>query len=186
MSPGLAPAAGGALALTPPSPPPHSPAPSLPGQRCQDLLVQLYLQRPELRVHAPEALLRSMGATASSICKVSRALPRACCFGGGGHEGHVSRVKTGQEPAAWGAMRGQPCALTPGRRPDVAGLLGRQSSGWSRDRVFLRPVLAQPGTRPGVGAVWSVTCPEGRMATSELSPGCPLRAPLPPPALPAR
>lgn len=43
---------------------------SPPGQRCQDLLVQLYLQRPELRVHAPEALLRSMGASASSICKL--------------------------------------------------------------------------------------------------------------------
>ncbi|KAM7143374.1 integrator complex subunit 1 [Molossus nigricans] len=43
---------------------------SVPGQRCQDLLVQLYLQRPELRVHAPEVLLHSVAATASSICKL--------------------------------------------------------------------------------------------------------------------
>ncbi|XP_035870708.1 integrator complex subunit 1 isoform X1 [Phyllostomus discolor] len=43
---------------------------SVLGQRCRDLLVQLYLQRPELRTHAPEALLRSVGATASSICKL--------------------------------------------------------------------------------------------------------------------
>ncbi|XP_045432794.1 integrator complex subunit 1 isoform X2 [Pipistrellus kuhlii] len=43
---------------------------SPPGQRCRDLLVQLYLQRPELRAHAPEALLCSVGATASSICKL--------------------------------------------------------------------------------------------------------------------
>lgn len=66
----------------PSSPPsPLLPVPSPPGQRCQDLLVQLYLQRPELRVHAPEVLLRSVGATASSICKVSRR-PARCvgCF----------------------------------------------------------------------------------------------------------
>uniref|UniRef100_K9IQL1 Uncharacterized protein n=1 Tax=Desmodus rotundus TaxID=9430 RepID=K9IQL1_DESRO len=43
---------------------------SVPGQRCRDLLVQLYLQRPELRAHAPEALLHGVGATASSICKL--------------------------------------------------------------------------------------------------------------------
>ncbi|KAM5301255.1 integrator complex subunit 1 isoform 2-T2 [Glossophaga mutica] len=43
---------------------------SVLGQRCRDLLVQLYLQRPELRAHAPEALLHSVGATASSICKL--------------------------------------------------------------------------------------------------------------------
>ncbi|XP_036913853.1 integrator complex subunit 1 isoform X2 [Sturnira hondurensis] len=43
---------------------------SVLGQRCRDLLVQLYLQRPELRVHAPEALLHSVGAAASSTCKL--------------------------------------------------------------------------------------------------------------------
>ncbi|XP_054429276.1 integrator complex subunit 1 [Pteronotus mesoamericanus] len=43
---------------------------SVPGQRCRDLLVQLYLQRPELRAHAPEVLLHGAGATTSSICKL--------------------------------------------------------------------------------------------------------------------
>ncbi|XP_027778561.2 integrator complex subunit 1 [Marmota flaviventris] len=43
---------------------------SLLGKRCQDLLLQLYLQRPELRVPVPEVLLQSEGATGSSICKL--------------------------------------------------------------------------------------------------------------------
>lgn len=46
---------------------------SMRGRRCRDLLVQLYLQRPELRVLVPEALLHGEGATASSICKVRAA-----------------------------------------------------------------------------------------------------------------
>lgn len=50
------------------------PLPSVPssvlGQRCRDLLLQLYLQRPEVRVPVPEVLLQSEGATSSSICKV--------------------------------------------------------------------------------------------------------------------
>lgn len=49
---------------------------SVRGQRCRDLLLQLYLQRPELRVLVPEALLHGEGATSSSICKV-RARPCA-------------------------------------------------------------------------------------------------------------
>lgn len=46
------------------------------GQRCRDLLLQLYLQRPEVRVPVPEVLLQSEGATSSSICKVR---DMACC-----------------------------------------------------------------------------------------------------------
>lgn len=67
--------------LAPPRQPwPRPPAPAAPaptpvsssvlGQRCRDLLVQLYLQRPELRGPAPEVLLHGEGATTSSICKV--------------------------------------------------------------------------------------------------------------------
>ncbi|KAF6280826.1 integrator complex subunit 1 [Rhinolophus ferrumequinum] len=43
---------------------------SVLGQRCRDLLVQLYLQQPELRVSLPEALMHGKGATASSTCKL--------------------------------------------------------------------------------------------------------------------
>nr|AAH63266.1 Integrator complex subunit 1 [Mus musculus] len=43
---------------------------SVLGQRCRDLLLQLYLQRPEVRVPVPEVLLQSEGATSSSICKL--------------------------------------------------------------------------------------------------------------------
>nr|XP_004666400.2 integrator complex subunit 1 isoform X2 [Jaculus jaculus] len=43
---------------------------SLLGQRSRDLLLQLYLQRPELRVPVPEVLLPREGATGSSICKL--------------------------------------------------------------------------------------------------------------------
>lgn len=49
---------------------------SVLGQRCRDLLLQLYLQRPEVRVPVPEVLLQSEGATSSSICKVRGT---ACC-----------------------------------------------------------------------------------------------------------
>lgn len=58
---------------------PHHPSDPVPlppvlssvlGQRCRDLLLQLYLQRPEVRVPVPEVLLQSEGATTSSICKV--------------------------------------------------------------------------------------------------------------------
>lgn len=44
---------------------------SVLGRRCRDLLVQLYLQWPELRVPVPEVLLHSGGATSGSTCKVS-------------------------------------------------------------------------------------------------------------------
>nr|XP_017511827.2 integrator complex subunit 1 isoform X3 [Manis javanica] len=43
---------------------------SVLGKRCQDLLTQLYLQWPELRVPVPEGLLHSEGAASSSTCKV--------------------------------------------------------------------------------------------------------------------
>uniref|UniRef100_G1RB59 Integrator complex subunit 1 n=1 Tax=Nomascus leucogenys TaxID=61853 RepID=G1RB59_NOMLE len=43
---------------------------SVLGRRCRDLLLQLYLQRPELRVPVPEVLLHSEGAASSSVCKV--------------------------------------------------------------------------------------------------------------------
>ncbi|KAK2116544.1 Integrator complex subunit 1 [Saguinus oedipus] len=42
---------------------------SVLGRCCRDLLLQLYLQRPELRVPVPEVLLHSEGATGSSVCK---------------------------------------------------------------------------------------------------------------------
>lgn len=44
---------------------------SVLGRRCRDLLVQLYLQWPELRVPVPEVLPHSGGATSGSTCKVS-------------------------------------------------------------------------------------------------------------------
>ncbi|XP_057343452.1 integrator complex subunit 1 isoform X5 [Manis pentadactyla] len=43
---------------------------SVLGKRCRDLLTQLYLQWPELRVPVPEGLLHSEGAASSSTCKV--------------------------------------------------------------------------------------------------------------------
>ncbi|XP_008849644.1 integrator complex subunit 1 isoform X3 [Nannospalax galili] len=49
---------------------------SVLGQRCRDLLLQLYLQRPELRVPVPEVLLHSEGATSSSICKLDGLIHR--------------------------------------------------------------------------------------------------------------
>lgn len=63
---------------------PHHPSDPVPlpsalssvlGQRCRDLLLQLYLQRPEVRVPVPEVLLQSEGATSSSICKVRDTVP---------------------------------------------------------------------------------------------------------------
>ena len=56
----------------------------MPGRRCRDLLVQLYLQWPELRAPVPEALLHSGGATGSSTCKVSGAGAGAGASPGGG------------------------------------------------------------------------------------------------------
>uniref|UniRef100_A0A8B9YS01 Integrator complex subunit 1 n=2 Tax=Bos mutus grunniens TaxID=30521 RepID=A0A8B9YS01_BOSMU len=47
---------------------------SVLGKCSRDLLVQLYLQRPDLRVPLPDVLLHSQGATGSSVCKV-RHLP---------------------------------------------------------------------------------------------------------------
>ncbi|XP_026550147.1 integrator complex subunit 1-like, partial [Notechis scutatus] len=41
------------------------------GRRCQDLLLQMYLQLPELLVPRPETLLSCEGATDSSLCKVT-------------------------------------------------------------------------------------------------------------------
>ncbi|XP_017363720.1 integrator complex subunit 1 isoform X2 [Cebus imitator] len=49
---------------------------SVLGRRCRDLLLQLYLQRPELRVPVPEVLLHSEGATGSSICKLDSLIHR--------------------------------------------------------------------------------------------------------------
>ncbi|XP_063090087.1 integrator complex subunit 1 isoform X1 [Cavia porcellus] len=49
---------------------------SVLGRRCQDLLLQLYLQRPELRVSVPEVLLLSEGATGSSVCKLDGLIHR--------------------------------------------------------------------------------------------------------------
>ncbi|XP_045669230.1 integrator complex subunit 1 isoform X1 [Ursus americanus] len=49
---------------------------SVLGRRCRDLLVQLYLQWPELRVPVPEALLHSGGATGSSTCKLDGLIHR--------------------------------------------------------------------------------------------------------------
>lgn len=46
------------------------------GRRCQDLLLQLYLQRPELRVPVPEVLVRSEGAASGSICKLDGLIHR--------------------------------------------------------------------------------------------------------------
>ena len=40
------------------------------GKCSRDLLVQLYLQRPDLRVPLPDVLLHSQGAAGSSVCKV--------------------------------------------------------------------------------------------------------------------
>lgn len=55
---------------------------SVLGKRCQDLLTQLYLQWPELRVPVPEGLLHSEGAASSSTCKVrgwgAQMVPRGC------------------------------------------------------------------------------------------------------------
>ncbi|KAK2501810.1 hypothetical protein MC885_012622 [Smutsia gigantea] len=62
---------------------------SVLGKRCRDLLTQLYLQWPELRVPVPEGLLHSEGAASSSTCKALRngdlspgdphAAPGECC-----------------------------------------------------------------------------------------------------------
>ncbi|XP_020830897.1 integrator complex subunit 1 isoform X2 [Phascolarctos cinereus] len=49
---------------------------SLLGKRCQDLLLQLYLQLPELLVPMPETLLNSEGATSSSTCKLDALVHR--------------------------------------------------------------------------------------------------------------
>nr|XP_035145703.2 integrator complex subunit 1 isoform X2 [Callithrix jacchus] len=49
---------------------------SVLGRCCRDLLLQLYLQRPELRVPVPEVLLHSEGATGSSICKLDGLIHR--------------------------------------------------------------------------------------------------------------
>ncbi|XP_064449505.1 integrator complex subunit 1 isoform X4 [Mirounga angustirostris] len=49
---------------------------SVLGRRCRDLLVQLYLQWPELRVPVPEALLHSGSATGSSTCKLDGLIHR--------------------------------------------------------------------------------------------------------------
>ncbi|XP_004688404.1 PREDICTED: integrator complex subunit 1 isoform X2 [Condylura cristata] len=49
---------------------------SMLGRHCQDLLLQLYLQRPELRVPLPEVLLHGEGATGSSVCKLDSLIHR--------------------------------------------------------------------------------------------------------------
>lgn len=49
---------------------------SVLGRRCRDLLVQLYLQWPELRVPMPEVLPHSGGATGGSTCKLDGLIHR--------------------------------------------------------------------------------------------------------------
>ncbi|XP_048186404.1 integrator complex subunit 1 isoform X1 [Perognathus longimembris pacificus] len=49
---------------------------SVLGQRCRDLLLQLYLQRPELRMPVPDVLLPSEGAAGSSVCKLDGLIHR--------------------------------------------------------------------------------------------------------------
>ncbi|XP_045849161.1 integrator complex subunit 1 isoform X1 [Meles meles] len=49
---------------------------SVLGRRCRDLLVQLYLQWPELRVPVPEVLPHSGGATSGSTCKLDGLIHR--------------------------------------------------------------------------------------------------------------
>ncbi|XP_028909970.1 integrator complex subunit 1 isoform X1 [Ornithorhynchus anatinus] len=49
---------------------------SLVGRRCQDLLLQIYLQLPELLGPMPESLLNSQGATDSSTCKLDALVHR--------------------------------------------------------------------------------------------------------------
>ncbi|XP_036788771.1 integrator complex subunit 1 isoform X1 [Manis pentadactyla] len=49
---------------------------SVLGKRCRDLLTQLYLQWPELRVPVPEGLLHSEGAASSSTCKLDSLIHR--------------------------------------------------------------------------------------------------------------
>lgn len=85
------------------------------GKRCRDLLVQLYLQRPELRVPVPEVLLHSEGAAGSSVCKVRPGVGfwgRFCPFLGG-------RTQTGRcgqalsqtsKERAWGDLMAGPSA----------------------------------------------------------------------------
>ncbi|XP_055266424.1 integrator complex subunit 1 isoform X2 [Moschus berezovskii] len=49
---------------------------SVLGRCSRDLLVQLYLQRPDLRVPLPDVLLHSQGATGSSVCKLDGLIHR--------------------------------------------------------------------------------------------------------------
>ncbi|XP_057603817.1 integrator complex subunit 1 isoform X2 [Hippopotamus amphibius kiboko] len=49
---------------------------SVMGRHCRDLLVQLYLQRPDLRVPVPDVLLHSEGAAGSSVCKLDGLIHR--------------------------------------------------------------------------------------------------------------
>ncbi|XP_007467137.1 PREDICTED: integrator complex subunit 1 [Lipotes vexillifer] len=51
-------------------------ADSVLGRRCRDLLVHLYLQRPDLRVPVPDILLHSEGAAGSSVCKLDGLIHR--------------------------------------------------------------------------------------------------------------
>ncbi|MBW04619.1 Integrator complex subunit 1, partial [Eschrichtius robustus] len=51
-------------------------ADSVLGRRCRDLLVHLYLQRPDLRVPVPDVLLHSEGAAGSSVCKLDALIHR--------------------------------------------------------------------------------------------------------------
>ncbi|XP_072838924.2 integrator complex subunit 1 [Pogona vitticeps] len=46
------------------------------GKRCQALLLQIYLQLPELMIPAPEALLSNEGAMSSSTCKLDSLVHR--------------------------------------------------------------------------------------------------------------
>lgn len=49
---------------------------SVLGRCSRDLLVQLYLQRPDLRVPLPDVLLHSHGAAGSSVCKLDGLIHR--------------------------------------------------------------------------------------------------------------
>lgn len=115
---------------------PHHPSDPVPlpsalfsvlGQRCRDLLLQLYLQRPEVRVPVPEVLLHSEGATSSSICKVRDTAPTERGVGGRGgcanslNSPHITSPELRLLPWVQPSAEGCPS-------PFCAQVVGRQES----------------------------------------------------------